>query len=125
MATATEHKVLWRAGDNTRVSGWDQIRARLDGEDGKRMLLIFSTCTEIIRTLPALQHNENKPEDAATDGEDHAPDSLRYGLMSRPYTRPKPHDPNRRIPIDTRQPTFDEMVHLSTKQNRAARRARI
>jgi hypothetical protein len=30
------------------------------------------------------------PEDCDTDGEDHAPDALRYGFMSRPWRRPKP-----------------------------------
>jgi hypothetical protein len=42
-----------------------------------------------IRTLPALQHDLKTPEDCDTDGEDHAPDTLRYGLMSRPWRRPK------------------------------------
>jgi hypothetical protein len=44
----------------------------------------------IIRTLPALQHDLGDPEDCDTTGEDHAPDALRYGLMSRPWRRPRP-----------------------------------
>ena len=83
-------ETLWRPGDNKRQPGWDQVRARLVGEDGKPMLYVFSTCVHLIRTLPALQHDEAKPEDLDTDGEDHAADALRYGLMSRPYVRPKP-----------------------------------
>lgn len=56
---------------------------------GTPMWYCFKTCTALIRTLPALQHDMDKPEDCDTDGEDHAPDALRYGLMSRPWTRPK------------------------------------
>ena len=36
------------------------------------MLYVFSTCTHLIRTLPALQHDPDRPEDVDTDGEDHA-----------------------------------------------------
>ena len=38
----------------------------------------------IIRTFPLAIHDERNPEDIDSDGEDHALDSLRYGLMSRP-----------------------------------------
>lgn len=54
---------------------------------GTPMWYCFKTCVALIRTLPALQHDMNKPEDCDTNGEDHAPDALRYGLMSRPWTR--------------------------------------
>jgi len=56
---------------------------------GTPMWYCFKTCVALIRTLPALQHDLIKPEDCDTDGEDHAPDALRYGLMSRPWTRRK------------------------------------
>lgn len=57
---------------------------------GTPMWYCFKTCVHLIRTLPALQHDMDNPEDCDTDGEDHAPDALRYGLMSRPWTRPRP-----------------------------------
>lgn len=57
---------------------------------GIPMWYCFKTCVHLIRTLPALQHDMDNPEDCDTDGEDHAPDALRYGLMGRPWTRPKP-----------------------------------
>lgn len=57
---------------------------------GIPMWYCFKTCVDLIRTLPALQHDMDNPEDCDTDGEDHAPDTLRYGIMSRPWTRPKP-----------------------------------
>jgi hypothetical protein len=77
----------WKRGDNKRVPGWSQLRDRLLGDDGQPMLYIFNTCVNLIRTLPALQHDQNKPEDVDTDGEDHAGDALRYMCMARPYTR--------------------------------------
>ena len=82
--------------DNARVagagaiSGWDQLRARLRGEDGVPGLFVFGACTHLIRTLPALQHDPARPEDLDTRGEDHAADALRYGCMSRPYQSPAP-----------------------------------
>ena len=62
---------------------------------GKPMLLLFSTSRDLIRTLPALQHDDARPEDVDSDMEDHAPDSCRYACMSRPFVRelaPKPPD---------------------------------
>src|SRR5262249_38890035 len=91
MARATEGAVWFRKADNRRVGirgamgGWDQLRARLKGTDGRPMLYVFSTCKDLIRTLPALQHDPNRPEDLDTEGEDHAADALRYACMSRPY----------------------------------------
>ena len=57
------------------------------------MLYVFDTCRALIRTLPALQHDANRPEDVDTDAEDHAPDECRYACMSRPWVsddQPKP-----------------------------------
>ncbi len=75
--------------DNQRIPGWDNVRARLQGEDGKPMLYFFNSCLNLIRTLPYLQHDDSKIEDLNTEMEDHAADALRYGCMSRPYIRLK------------------------------------
>ena len=42
-------------------------------------LRIFDTCINLIRTLPAVQHDEKKPEDVANEPHEltHAPDALR------------------------------------------------
>jgi hypothetical protein len=84
--------VAFRRADNKRVSqrgamgGWDQMRARMKGgEDGRPMLYVFDTCKDFIRTVPALQHDPDKPEDLDTDAEDHVADEARYGCMSRPW----------------------------------------
>lgn len=91
--------VSFRRADNKRVSqlgalgGWDQMRQRFKGEEGRPMIYCFSTCTDSIRTIPALQHDPDKPEDLDTDGEDHAADEWRYGCMSRPYQPYKAQPP--------------------------------
>lgn len=77
-----------RVGRNGAMGGWDQVRARLRGEGGRPMMYFMENCVEAIRTLPAMQHDEDKPEDVDTQGEDHAPDEIRYACMSRPYHRP-------------------------------------
>jgi hypothetical protein len=90
--------VHFRRADNARVAqrgalgGWDQLRARLRGEGGRPGIFLFSTCTDAIRTLPALQHDAARPEDVDTAAEDHAADEIRYACMSRPWL-PKPAAP--------------------------------
>lgn len=104
--------VQFRRADNARVSragamgGWDQLRARLVGEDDKPTIYFFSTCTEAIRTLPALQHDPDRPEDVDTAGEDHAPDEIRYACMSRPYVKQVTNPADARYPV---QRTFNEI----------------
>lgn len=86
--------VYFKRADNKRVplrgamGGWDQMRSRLIGDgDGRPMIYCFNTCLDSIRTIPALQHDTNRPEDLDTDMEDHAADEWRYACMSRPYVR--------------------------------------
>jgi hypothetical protein len=95
--------IPWYGADNSRVPGWDQLRARLIGIDDKPALYVFSTCINLIRTLPALQHDTHKPEDLDSSGEDHAADGLRYGLMSRPWVAPAPAKDK---PYDSWEATF-------------------
>lgn len=87
----------FRKADNKRISrlgamgGWDTMRQRLEGdEEGRPMLFFFDTCVHAIRTIPALQHDEDRPEDLDTDMEDHAADEVRYACMSRPWVKDAP-----------------------------------
>lgn len=81
--------VLFTNADNSRVAGWDQMRARLDGDDAP-MIYTFDTCLDSIRTVPMMQHDVLKLEDINTDMEDHAADEWRYACMSRPFVRANP-----------------------------------
>ena len=79
-----QRKVAWRPADRKRKTGWDQVRRRLEGEAGVPQLYFLDCCEHLIRTLPALQHDDHDAEDLDTDAEDHAADTLRYLCMSRP-----------------------------------------
>lgn len=95
---------FFRPADNKRVAqrgamgGWDIMRQRLKGdEEGRAMIFCFSTCTDSIRTIPALQHDEVRAEDLDTEMEDHAADDWRYACMSRPWVRKiDPPEPKKR-----------------------------
>ncbi|MGH7745690.1 MAG: terminase large subunit domain-containing protein, partial [Candidatus Dormibacteria bacterium] len=95
--------VTFRPADNTRVgkagalSGWDQMRARIAGREGRPMLYVFSTCRDFIRTVPALQHDPDRPEDLDTRAEDHVADETRYACLARPLMA-RPPVPGRNPP---------------------------
>jgi hypothetical protein len=98
------------------------------------MLFVFSTCRDTIRTLPALQHDPDRPEDLDTASEDHAADEARYACMSRPYTPPRkehfvgPRDPLGR-PVQTAprkwkylsEMTYDEFIGTKDQERQRVR----
>jgi hypothetical protein len=97
--------LYWRPADNTRVgkagalSGWDQMRARIEGTaEGGPMLYVFDTCRDFIRTVPVLQHDAARLEDLDTSAEDHIADETRYACLSRPMIAPLPEPAPRRRP---------------------------
>lgn len=81
--------------ENKRVAGWMELHEWLrDGPQGPG-LQIFETCPNLIRTLPALQFDEKRPNDAAQEPHEltHGPDALRYFAAGRP--RPKTPAPEK------------------------------
>lgn len=84
-ALMERERVYFERGDNARIDGKMQIHHRLSfDDDGIPMLYVFNTCTNLIRTLPALVYSAQNVEDVDTDGEDHAYDELRYVAMKNP-----------------------------------------
>ena len=76
---------------NSRVQGWLNLREWLKptvDETGAPSagLRVFRSCVNLIKSLPALQHDPQNPEDAATEPHQytHAPDALRYFVAGRP-----------------------------------------
>lgn len=69
--------------DDDRVPGWMRMREFL-----RRQLLKVHVhaCPNFWRTVPALIHDDHKPEDVDSDGEDHAGDAIRYALATRHVT---------------------------------------
>jgi phage terminase large subunit len=93
-----------RKADNARIPGWRNLREYLkpipliDRVTGRPImndlgnpvltarLRIFKTCTNCIRTLSSIVHDENEYEDVADEPHEltHMPEAIRYGCMSRP-----------------------------------------
>lgn len=80
----------------SRVDGWMDVHEWLKGDS----LRIFSTCPNLIRCLPLLQHDPRHPNDCATEPHEitHAPDALRYLLAGRPAPADKPIKPKVQLP---------------------------
>jgi phage terminase large subunit len=81
---------------NDRVQGWYSVKEWLmprpvrdlsTGEE-KRLpgMFIFSTCKNLIRCLPLLQHDPKDPNDVCIEPHEptHGPDALRYWATGRP-----------------------------------------
>lgn len=114
--------LVFQPADNSRLAGWEQLRLRLVGYDEKPTVYCFETCKDSIRTIPAAQHDERKPEDLDSDGEDHALDDWRYGLMSRPYATPAKKPEPMRTMNDI---TLDELWKARESRIKNTRTGRI
>lgn len=83
-STADEYRhcgVILTKGDNDRLNGKRKVDRVLGNlPDGKPGLQIFENCVNLIRTLPALPYSKVNVEDVDTNAEDHAFDTLKYGL---------------------------------------------
>lgn len=88
--------------DNSRIVGWQRVRAFLnDAPDGTPWLQIFPNCKNLIRTIPMQTYDDHDKEDVSGKCEDHACESLRYGLMSRPTPSKSTFKPKRNVlPFD-------------------------
>ena len=97
-------------GINDRINGWRVVREYLKPimkeDQVMAKLQVFTTCQEFIRTVPSLVFDAIKVEDVDTDGEDHAGDSIRYGLMSRP------------IPGKTQEQVMDDFFKKKAKKEK-------
>jgi len=85
---------LTPAGKGARVPGWQRLRSyladgpacphhRAQGLGVCPKLHVFTSCTEFIRTLPALPFaTKGDPEDVDTTADDHLADAARYALIN-------------------------------------------
>ena len=71
--------------DDRRIPGWRVVREHLVCREGEPKLKIFGTCSELLFCMPALLCDSTRAEDAASEPHSvtHAPEALRYALMSR------------------------------------------
>ncbi len=84
-----------RPADDRRVAGWRVLREYLADKSGK--LLISEDCRELVSSLPALLFDRTRRDDAANSPHriTHAPEALRYAVMSRPEVKRVPDEPDR------------------------------
>lgn len=79
-----------------RVEGWLRLKEWLKiREDGLPRLIIRRNCAHLIRCMPLLLFDENRPMDAAIRPHaiTHAPDALRYFAVGVPCREPDPLSP--------------------------------
>jgi hypothetical protein len=107
--------ITWQRADNKREPGWQQVRRRLVGHDGKPMLYFLETCDDTLRTLPIMQHDDKDMEDLDTDGEDHAVDETRYACMSRPWVVDTVTRAELPFPRPPGQLTFNDVMAMNRK----------
>ena len=112
--------VQWRPADNKRVPGWQACRQALAWNHKNTLgevevtfppkFYVLDNCTDFIRTVPVLQHDDKNQEDLDTDGEDHVADEWRYALMSRPQIKDSRQDNPFSLPKLPSELTFFEWV---------------
>lgn len=84
--------LIFQPANNDRIAGKNAIHEMLaPAADGTPKMQVFSSCSNFIRTFPALPMDLNRPEDIDTRAEDHLYDCLRYGIINqRPGSMPEP-----------------------------------
>lgn len=101
--------------DNSRIAGWRVVREYLKsvGLKAEPKLKITDNCINLIRCLPLLRFDEKIREDAADSPHEitHAPEALRYALMSR---QPRPAKPQKKSFIGSAY-AFDDYKHGDTE----------
>ena len=88
--------------NNDRKAGWIAVKEFLKLREGGRPILkIFSTCTNLIKHLPMLIHDDRNYGDVKTEPHiiTHAPDSLRYFCIQWHTDKPikETEDEERRV----------------------------
>ena len=86
----SEYGVNFTKTSNDRETGWLAIKELLAVREGGAGILFFSSCTEILRCLPALCVDKIRPTDCASEPHEitHAPDALRGFAIY--YAKPSP-----------------------------------
>ena len=81
------------AADDRRVAGWRVLREYLS-RDSEARIKISTRCKELIRCLPLLIFDGERTEDASSNPHSvtHAPEALRYAVMSRVRSAISPTD---------------------------------
>lgn len=110
-----EYGVEVTKSSNNREAGWLAIKELLKVDtNGIAKLVIFDTCTELIKCLPALQVDPKRPTDCATEPHDitHAPDGLRYFAVFWAY----PAEPEKPKEVRVRRDVYEDYLSASASE---------
>lgn len=82
----------WRPADRaagSRIAGKNRLHQllRVDPFNRQPGIVFFDTCRQIISDLPVIPSHKDSDDIDPKYASDHAYDSIRYGIMSRPYGR--------------------------------------
>lgn len=100
----------WRPSDRTagaRVAGKNRLHEllKIDEDTEQPGIVFFNTCRQIIADLPVIPSDPKGSDDIDPRyASDHAYDSIRYGIMSRPRAL-SPFDDGRGVPHRQWQPS--------------------
>ena len=100
----------WRPSDRTagaRVAGKNRLHEllKVDEDTEQPGIVFFNTCRQIIADLPVIPSDPKGSDDIDPRyASDHAYDSIRYGIMSRPRSL-SPFDDGRGVPHRQWQPS--------------------
>jgi phage terminase large subunit len=107
--TFSNNGVYVEKADISRLVGWNRVREYLaDASDSIPHVQIFETCKNLVRTIPLMIYDDRKTEDMSDGTEDHAVDSFRYGLMSRPL-KSKPIEEEKPFILRHKHKAIDRM----------------
>jgi len=85
MFSGTNGRYNMSQSNKDRIANYQEIRARIAGEDDVPMFYATADCKHFWRTVPDLQLDEDHPEKGPdTDQEEHVYDELSYACASRP-----------------------------------------
>ena len=96
--------------NNERIPGWRRLREFLAARSENRAFLeIFPCCANLIRTLPRLCFDPVCTEDVCGSPHEytHAPDALRYALMSLPFIPATPAPRAKEDPLSVCEAFFN------------------
>ena len=111
-----ENGVDLEKANNDRERGWLDLKEWLKpytDKEGKRQanIVIFDTCTNLIRTIPQLMRDKVRPNDVDSKSNHeltHGPDALRYFVSGRPLPTDKPEEkPIYNFDFERPQPEID------------------
>jgi phage terminase large subunit len=91
--------------DNDRKQGWQIVQEMLSDHlaDGQPRLMIHKDCQKLIAAIPCLVASKNDSRDVAPSPVDHAPDALRYALLTG-HQPVMAFAPRRELPFWMRKP---------------------